>query len=285
MKTPLRLDKIQHLVFSTDGTRLAADFIMAQATLTDVRLVTDVRLGLKVWDVKSGKELLTPEGNTLLSGLAVSPDGARVAWVGSGKVRVWDIGSGREQLDVPEPWSMSLFPSFSADGSRLAWAGDRRVRVWDMDAAREVVTISDPGGYVGPLALSPDGSRLAGAVGQPWAFDEVKMWDAATGREILSVKIQRLVSDLAFSPDGSRLASFRWQHDQEGDRREATLWDAARRAAAAAAQRRRRLRQHRAAAVPARRPPAVSVQHVPPRPGGGDAYEVWDATPTADEGK
>ncbi len=273
MKAQLALNKIQHLVFNTDGTRLAADFVMAAST------EAKPRIGLRVWDVVSGAELLASESGSLLMGLAISADGRRVAWIGEGRARAWDVGSGQQLLDVPEPWSMPLFPSFSADGSRLAWAGDRRIRVWDVDAAREVRTVADPGGQAGPLALSPDGTRLAAAVGPVWVVDEVKVWDVADGHEVMDAKSQRSVQDLVFNPDGSRLAVFRWQHDQKGDRSGVTLWDPA-------------------AGLPLLwlsvptgygggqlrfRPDGRRLylfnQYPPPQ---GAAFEVWDATPTAE---
>ena len=54
------------------------------------------------------------------------------------------------------------------------------------------------------MAFSPDGQRLASA-----SHDgTVKVWDAATGQETLTLKGHTgVVSSVAFSPDGKRLAS------------------------------------------------------------------------------
>jgi serine/threonine protein kinase/WD40 repeat protein len=273
MKLPFLPNKIQHLVFNKDATLLAADYV-APDTAPE-----KLHIALKVWDAASGKELLTADSGNIVSGLAVSPQGARVAWVTGGRMRVWDAASGKQLLDVPEPWFMSLFPSFSADGSRLAWAGEQRVHVWDVDAAREIRTITDPGGDVGPAALSADGGRLAAAVGPTFVFDEVKVWDMADGREVMDAKSQRSVHALAFNPDGSRLASFRWQHDEEGDRGGVTIWDAAaglpllRLGVPAGYGNDGQLRFQ-----PDGRRLFLFNQYPPSQ---GDAYEVWDATPTA----
>jgi hypothetical protein len=59
-------------------------------------------------------------------------------------------------------------------------------------------------GVVQYVAFSPDGSRIASA-----SYDQtVKVWDAATGEEVLTLKGHaHKVGGVAFSPDGSRIAS------------------------------------------------------------------------------
>src|SRR5205823_13149449 len=58
------------------------------------------------------------------------------------------------------------------------------------------------------VAYSPDGRRLASASGEYGRPGEVKVWDAATGRELPCLRGHKdFVSCVAFSPDGRRLAA------------------------------------------------------------------------------
>src|SRR5437660_912214 len=64
--------------------------------------------------------------------------------------------------------------------------------------------------FVNSVAYSPDGKRLASGSweGTPTAPSEVKVWDAQTGQELLTLKGHAdPIKSLAFSPDGKRLAS------------------------------------------------------------------------------
>jgi RNA polymerase sigma factor (TIGR02999 family) len=156
-------------------------------------------------------------------------------------------------------------------------------QVWEIDPARPVVIVSDPGGVVGPVAFSPDGKRLAGGVG-PFigSLTEVKAWDTATGRDLLSVKGEKEIVDVIFSPDGRRLATL--SHG-EGDGKQGKfyavkLWDAATglflaRLPPAA------VRQGRLQFTPdgAR---LLLVYPCPTLPDGSGWREVWDATPLPD---
>jgi hypothetical protein len=66
-----------------------------------------------------------------------------------------------------------------------------------------LLTITAHTGWLDRVAYSPDGRRLAGACGR-----EVKVWDALTGQEVLSLEGNTgTVCGVAFSPDGKRLAS------------------------------------------------------------------------------
>jgi WD40 repeat protein len=61
------------------------------------------------------------------------------------------------------------------------------------------------GGFFSSVGFSPDGKRLASACG---AQDEgVKVWDVATGNEVLNHEVPGCTNSVAFSAEGKHLAA------------------------------------------------------------------------------
>jgi WD40 repeat protein/serine/threonine protein kinase len=164
-------------------------------------------------------ELLTLGTNS--HSVAYSSDGKRLASAG-GQVQVWDAQTGQELLSlkggtVQGDWGNCV--AFSPDDKRLASTDGRTVKVWDVQTGQELLVLKGHSHGVGTVAFSPDGKRLAsgGWVGQnvegtgrggPPLGREVKVWDAQTGQELLTIKgeMHDLIN-VVFSPDGKRLAS------------------------------------------------------------------------------
>ena len=103
--------------------------------------------------------------------------------------------------------------AFSPDGKTLAEVGgdtlrdrdNNEVRLWDL-ATGKVRSLRGHPALVSGVAFSPDGKRLATAsLDMNRGIDgEVKVWDVATGSDLLTLEGQLAV---AFSPDGLKLAS------------------------------------------------------------------------------
>ncbi|MCI0458824.1 MAG: hypothetical protein L0Z62_17845, partial [Gemmataceae bacterium] len=141
---------------------------------------------VKVWDARSGQELLTLKGHT--DGVwcvAFSPDGQRLAsgsWDSTisstgGAVKIWDARSGQELLTLKAHTSDVRSVAFSPDSQRLTGgSSDRTVMVWDVRRGSGTFVLKGHTGWVESVAFSPNGQRVIAASGAM-----VKSWDAATG--------------------------------------------------------------------------------------------------------
>jgi WD40 repeat protein/serine/threonine protein kinase len=199
------LATIQDVAFSPDGRRLA---------------VASTNATVRVLDTITAVEVLTLYGHAgTVSRVAYSPDGRRLASGGEDRtVRVWDATNGAEIFCLRGYTAPIQGLAFSPDGRRLATASggldkagrplSGEIKVWNVSGGEEVLTL--PGhaelantGAFTSVALSPEGERLAAGAGRA-----VCVWDAATGRRLLTLSgHDGPVLRVAYTPDGRQLAS------------------------------------------------------------------------------
>ena len=168
----------------------------------------------RVWDANSGAPLAAPlhhEG--AVSRVDFSAQHARLATITENEiVRVWDL----EGVPAHEHESIGR-AAFLADGKHLMTVSSFEVKSWDAESWRPVSIV--PGRQVHDASPSPDGRRIATATED----GVVRIWNAATGAELQSLRHGRRARQAVFSPDGRRLASA----GQIEGRHEVAIWDLA----------------------------------------------------------
>jgi WD40 repeat protein len=140
---------------------------------------------IKVWDVRTGAELLNLNGHgRALLDIAYHPSGQVLASSGyDGTVRLWDAQTGSPQ-DIWQTEGINRI-AFTRDGHLLAGAGvDGALWLWDVEARKERFRLKGAEEALIHVAFSPDGTRVA-SVG----FDStVNVWDTQSGRLVTTLK-------------------------------------------------------------------------------------------------
>ncbi|MBI1917533.1 MAG: WD40 repeat domain-containing protein, partial [Planctomycetes bacterium] len=150
----------------------------------------------------------SPDGKRIASGSGGRVGKTQKYW---GEVKVWDVRTGQEVLTLQGHTGLVVSVAFSSDGKRIASGSrDRTVKVWDAQTGQETLTLKGHTREVTSVAFSADGKRIASGSGPPFSTQpgEVKVWDAQTGQQTLSLKGHTgFVLSVAFSADGKRIVS------------------------------------------------------------------------------
>jgi WD40 repeat protein len=91
--------------------------------------------GVMLWDLPTWEERVSFPAGRLW---ALSPDGKRLASLGSERIMLWDMASGKElgALHGLSPYSQGAL-AFSPDGRTLATGGGNKILLWDAGKAGE----------------------------------------------------------------------------------------------------------------------------------------------------
>jgi serine/threonine-protein kinase len=199
------------------------------AFTTDGRYVvaTGQDKSLSLWETPTGRlvtveQVLPGQGN----GLAVSPDGRKVAAGGSGGgAGVWDL----PPTAHPNPDSRTLIPLvrltgmaadledviYTPDGKVIGCGGDRTVRVWDPATGEQLRQMALPAKPRGLALLS--GDRLVVTSYQDGHPTILFNWK--TGQKLKEFPSEKAVRMAAAMPDGRRFLTY-------SDDSTVRMWDA-----------------------------------------------------------
>jgi WD40 repeat protein/serine/threonine protein kinase len=178
------------------------------------RLLLTTQQTLAAYDAATGQEITrVPLPAWQNAAPVCSPDGRYVASAdtASRTLKVWDAEAGAEVVSI-ESGPRVRSAVFSPDGQTLAagdldvaWPGvtDYDIRLWNSRTGKLLATLRGHAAAAAGLAWSPNGKRLASASRD----GSLKIWDTASGRELLTLSAGSQPMAPAFSPDGNRLAT------------------------------------------------------------------------------
>lgn len=170
--------------------------------------------GVRVFDSRSGEQLLAITTGSIVLSTAFSPDGSKIATAEEdGRARVWDAETGFPISEFTGHGRNSVLAvAFSPDGTAVASTatGDpAAARMWSAADGSEIREFVDPDALAdAPLILrdvefSPDGATLATGT-----EDGARIWDVTTGeRKLLFSEHGGAVSGVAFAPSGEHIST------------------------------------------------------------------------------
>ena len=200
---------LSKVVFSPDGTRIAAGDWDGKTTL---------------WDINTETVLVTYTHKDYVTSITFSPNGKFIAISSrDATATLWDVETGTACFTITHQGSVTS-TVFSPDGTLLATSSsDATATLWDIDTEeirwtfthekQEKSVTFDSGhvetfnrGGIGNIAFSPDGKHFATA-GQYMDYSSA-LWDVETGEQLWCVTHEKQIDAVAFSPDGTSMATY-----------------------------------------------------------------------------
>lgn len=142
--------------------------------------------------------------------VSFSRDGQQIATGHARDAKRWEVATGRMLAVYPNPRGTVHATAFSPDGKSLAWGGfGNSFALFDLGTDQRVAE-PDVGVCVGfYLDFSADGAQLVsdsgGGRGNRW--DEVLLWDVASGRVLERFRVGGVCWNARITPDGKTVVS------------------------------------------------------------------------------
>ena len=171
---------VSSVAFTPDGNQILS------GSISYSRYSSGFNQILSLWDAATGRVIrtfLSMEENVKL--LNSSPDGRQIIYL----------------YDLEKTW----------DSKRGYYYYPKILRLYDLDTERYISTfpIDYFDGNINSIVFSPDGRQILmsqGGLNKRNQYDNIlKIWDAATGRELRTFKEKSFIYSAIFSPDGKQV--------------------------------------------------------------------------------
>ena len=156
-------------------------------------------------------QLLVMQGGPLVSQLAYSPDGKRLASAsGDTTITIWDAQTGKP-LHVCKGHRQPVDSiAFSPDGSQLvSGSDDYSIRIWNVADGTELRKLIGHKRAVLDVAFSPDGQSIV-SCSEDWT---IRVWSATTGKVLKILQGHKFpVQQIGLTADGKQIVSGSLDH-------------------------------------------------------------------------
>ncbi|RYG88679.1 hypothetical protein EON77_00300, partial [bacterium] len=198
-----------------DYPSIGAPFMVALSPDGSRVAFTGVNGLIRFLSIKDGRDLGSVDGNFVAR---FSPDGRLLATTLGDDIALYDARALRVVRTLPHQ-RRTIGCAFSPDGRCLATGSDDgAVRVWDLTQKVPPRVFAGHSAEIYGVAYSSDGRRIVSS-----GVDGNRVWDVATGRQTLTLKVPGAQGEIAaFTPDGTRIIT-----QMTGNSAAATrVWDA-----------------------------------------------------------
>ena len=147
-----------------------------------------------------------PASTTSVRAWGWSPDGSRLVTTAWQSLRIWDLASDGDFIELEGHTGVLVACVFTPDGRQVvSGSSDGSVRLWDGRNGTPIAVFeTTPSSPVNDLAVGPDGGWVAVA----YTDRVVRIWELADGADPMVLKgHENWVKRCAVSPDGARIAS------------------------------------------------------------------------------
>ncbi len=141
-------------------------------------------------------------GNTRFDRAAFSPDAQFIVTTSLNQVRfrIWDVNTGNFITDGPgiSAWPNSLIYTNDGRLAVLVTTGGSTIKVLDARENSEIVSMQGHRGPVLFATFSPDGTKVISTSSD----NTVRVWDVASGDEMLQLPMESMATRAVYSPNG-----------------------------------------------------------------------------------